>query len=92
HFHERLWNLIRALPSFDWHTSGLALLSLALVIYAPRIKLLARVPGPLMAMVVATAIQASMHWPTVATIGSAFGGIPMGLPHIAVPDMSVSQV
>lgn len=92
HFHERLWLLIRALPRMDWRTTALSLLSLILVIYVPRIRPLARVPGPLVAMVVATAIQSLLHLPTVATIGSAFGGIPMGLPHLSIPDMSAGQV
>ena len=92
HFHERLWHLIQAVPQLDWHTVALATLSLVLVIYAPRIKALARVPGPLIAMIVATLIQAVLHLPSVATIGSAFGGIPMGLPTVRIPDMSVSEV
>ena len=91
HFHERLWHLLQALPQLDWRTTALASLSLVLVIGTPRIKVLARVPGPLVAMVVATAIQATWHLPTVATIGSAFGGIPTGLPRFEWPDMSVSQ-
>jgi len=92
HFHERLWHLIQELPRIDWRTTALALLSLSLVIWVPRVKMLARVPGPLVAMVVATAIQATLHLPGVATIGSAFGGIPMGLPHVSIPDMSAAQV
>jgi SulP family sulfate permease len=91
HFHERLWHLLQALPQIDWRTTALAALSLLLVIYTPRIKALARVPGPLVAMLVATAIQSALHLPTVATIGSAFGGIPMGLPPLVVPEVSVSE-
>lgn len=92
HFHERLWHLLQALPQLDWHTTVLACVSLALVIGTPRVKALARVPGPLVAMVVATAVQATYHLPTVATIGSAFGAIPAGLPHVVLPDVSVSRV
>jgi SulP family sulfate permease len=92
HFHERLWHLVQALPHIDWPTTALAALSLVLVVYVPRIKALARVPGPLIAMVVATSIQSVLHLPTVATIGSAFGGIPMGLPQMTIPDMSVSRI
>jgi SulP family sulfate permease len=91
HFHERLWHLMTVLPRFDWHTTALAALSLILVVYTQRIKALARVPGPLVAMVVATSIQSVLHLPTVATIGSAFGGIPVGLPHMTLLGMSVSQ-
>ncbi len=92
HFHERLWHLILALPRANWPTVGLASLSLALVLYAPRVKGLSRVPGPMIAMGVATAIQAIFHLPGVATLGTAFGGIPRGLPAFALPDLSLSHV
>ncbi len=92
HFHERLWHLIEAMPQLNAPTAALAVLSLLLVLYAPRIKVLARVPGPLVAMVVATSIQAIFHLPGVATLGTAFGGIPRGLPSFALPDLSLSHM
>ena len=92
HFHQKLWHLIQLLPQAHLATLGLALLSLALVLYSPRIKGLARVPGPLVAMVVATLLQTLLQLPGVATIGSAFGGIPTGLPSFALPEMSLAQV
>jgi len=92
HFHERLWHLIQALPHLNLPTAALAVLSLLLVIYAPRLKLLARVPGPLIAMTVATLLQTVLHLPGVATLGSAFGGIPQGLPRFALPDLNPSHV
>jgi SulP family sulfate permease len=73
-------------------TAGIALLSLALVIYGPRIPGLARVPGPLTAMILATALQALAGFDGVATIGSAFGGIPQGLPHLSLPDVTFSRL
>jgi sulfate permease, SulP family len=92
HFHERLWHLIQALPHLNLPTAALAILSLLLVIYAPRLKVLARVPGPLIAMLVATLAQAALHLPGVATLGSTFGGIPQGLPRFALPDLAPSHV
>jgi len=92
HFHEKLWHLLQALPEAHLATTLLALLSLVLVIYTPKVPGLKRVPGPLVAMVVATAVQAAFHLPGVATIGSAFGGIPIGLPAPSLPDLSASQV
>ena len=53
-----------------------AILALLLVIYCPRIPGLARVPGPLAAMVIVTGIQAAFHFDGVPTIASTFGGIP----------------
>lgn len=92
HFHEKLLHLIEVMPQAHAWTVGLALLSLLLVLYGQRFKPLARVPGPLIAMVVATVLQATLHLPGVATIGSEFGGIPVGLPAFHLPDLRLSQM
>lgn len=92
HFHEKLWHLIQVLPQVHLPTLALALTSLALVLLAPKIKALARIPGPLIAMLAATLAQHYLQLPDVATIGSAFGGIPQGLPSFALPDLSVSEM
>jgi sulfate permease, SulP family len=92
HFHERLWHLILVLPQLNGPTAGLALLSLGLIVLAPKVKRLARLPGPLIAMVVATTIQSIVHLPGVATLGSAFGGIPRGFPALSWPDLSISHM
>lgn len=92
HFHEKLWHLLQALPDLHMVTTLLALLSLFLVITASRIPGLKRVPGPLVAMAVATAIQSTFHFEGVATIGSAFGGIPQGLPALSLPEITPSRV
>jgi sulfate permease, SulP family len=43
-----------------------------------------RIPGPIVALVLATAAVVIFKLP-VETIGSRFGGIPSGLPHLAIP-------
>lgn len=92
HFHEKLWHLLQALPALHPATTLLALLSLLLVIYGPRVPGCSRVPGPMIAMVVATALQASFHFDGVATIASAFGEIPRGLPHLAMPAVTFDRL
>ena len=92
HFHEKLWRLLQALPQLDPATTGLALLSLLLVVLGPRVPGLRRAPGPVIALVVATAIQAAFALPTVATIGSTFGAIPVGLPHFMLPEFSADRL
>ena len=92
HFHEKLWHLLQALPDLHMATTLLAVLSLFLVITASKIPGLKRVPGPLVAMAVATAIQSTFHFEGVATIGSAFGGIPQGLPALSLPEITLSRV
>ena len=92
HFHEKLWHLLQALPDLHMATSLLAVLSLFLVITASKVPGLKRLPGPLVAMAVATAIQSTFHFEGVATIGSAFGGIPQGLPALSLPEITLSRV
>lgn len=92
HFHQKLWHLLQALPNLHLATTLLAVLSLFLIISASRIPGLKRVPGPLIAMAVATAIQSIFHFEGVATIGSAFGGIPQGLPTFGLPEITLSRV
>ncbi|MBT8768868.1 SulP family inorganic anion transporter [Metapseudomonas boanensis] len=92
HFHEKLVHLVQALPNLHVATTLLAVGSLALIIAAPKLPGLKRVPGPLVAMVFATAVQSAFHFEGVATIGSAFGGIPQGLPELALPDIALPRV
>jgi SulP family sulfate permease len=92
HFHEKMLVLFRELPHFDPTTTILALISLAIVIIWPRLPVVRRVPGPLVALVVATVAVAIFQFPSVATIGSAFGGIPSGLPSPSVPQITPGRV
>ncbi len=92
HFHQKLWHLMQVLPQLHVTTTGLAVGSLLLVIFSPRIWGLSRVPGPLVAMLFATTLQAIFHFDGVMTIGSAFGGIPRGLPTFTLPDVSVNRI
>lgn len=92
HFHEKLWSSLLALPHLHWTTSAIGIGSLALVTLSGKIRWLRPVPGPLIAMVAATSIQSLFQFDDVATIGSAFGGIPQQLPKPAMPEVSVSRV
>ena len=92
HFHQKVWHLLEVLPQFDAITTALALLSLLLVLYASQVPPLKRVPGPLIALVAATAIQAFFQFEGVATIGSTFGGIPAGLPSLQWPEVTAARV
>lgn len=92
HFHEKFWQLLQVFPQLDITTTLLAVLSLALVIFTPRIAFLSRVPGPLAALVVVTLIQAVFSFKQVATIGSTFGEIPRGLPGFQWPEITITRV
>ncbi|CAM5337310.1 SulP family inorganic anion transporter [Eoetvoesiella caeni] len=92
YFHQKLWHLLQVLPQWHLNTTALALLSLLLVVFSSRLPRMRHVPGPLLALVVATALQSIFHFDGVATIGSTFGEIPRGLPHFQWPDVSLGRV
>jgi SulP family sulfate permease len=92
HFHEKLWHLAPLLPHLHLATTALALLGLAVLVISPRIAGLRQVPAPLLALFVVTALQSVLHLPGVATLGSAFGAMPRGLPALSWPDLSIGQV
>ena len=89
-FHEKLWALIEALPTLSPATTALACLSLAILIVGGRY--LKRVPPPLAALVTVTVVQSVCQFKGVATIGSAFGGIPRSLPMPSFPAVSLAQI
>lgn len=90
HFHEKLQELILAFPGLHPATTALAAFSLAVLMISPRI--FKRVPAPLVALVAATSLQGMFGFDGVATIGSAFGGIPQTLPSFAPPELSFADV
>ena len=91
-FYHQAWSLLQALPdctcrprcagagqSWCWRSG-------------PRLPYLAKVPGPLLAMLAATAFNAAFAPAGVATIESTFGAIPRELPSFAWPDMDFDTV
>jgi sulfate permease, SulP family len=95
HFHEKIWSLFKAFPALDPTTTAIAVLTLVAIIVAnrlfERIPGLRRLPAPLFGMLLATAAQAIFAFPSVATIGTAFGGIPRSLPTLTWPDLTLAQ-
>jgi SulP family sulfate permease len=90
HFHEKFWHLLHALPSLNVQTTALSLLTLATLLLSP--KVFKRIPSPLVAMTLATLVQWYVNFDHVATIGSAFGGIPQSLPPFEMPSMPFSEI
>ena len=90
HFHEKFLALVTSFGQLNLHTTMLAFLGLAVLLLSPRV--LKRVPSPLVAMLVVTAVQMFFQFPGVATIGTAFGGIPSSLPTPGLPGTSMGQV
>lgn len=66
-----------------------AALSLAILILWPRIN--HRIPGPFVALIVATVVARAAHLP-VETIGSHFGPLNPSVPHPQLPHLTLTQV
>ncbi|MEO6003746.1 MAG: SulP family inorganic anion transporter [Opitutus sp.] len=83
-FLPKMLALWQARASFDWTTLLLGVGSLAIVAGWPA-RLSRRVPGSIVAVVLATVAVALWNLPT-DTIATRFGEIPRGLPRLAFPD------
>ena len=90
HFHQKFWSLLQALPHFHFETTLIGLIALSVMMVSP--KIFKRIPSPLVAMITATLIQWIYQFDGVATIQTAFGGIPQALPHFSMPEMDFSSV
>jgi SulP family sulfate permease len=103
-FFSQIYSLGTHLHSFNVHAFAVGAASLAIVLVWPRLfgagsplpspllegrtlRAAARVPGPVIALVLLTAASFWFTLP-VETIGSRFGGIPQGLPSLALPPFS----
>ena len=76
--------------TFHWSTLALAAGSLAIILLWPK-SWQRRVPGSIVALVLATLAVGMFHLP-VETIGSRFGGIPQALPQPHIPLISWQNI
>jgi len=92
HFHEKLIALLAELPQMHPATAALGVASVLIIMLWPRLPLVGKIPGPLVALIAGTIIQSTAHLQGVATIGTAFGGIPTGLPSFHLPTVPFSSM
>jgi sulfate permease, SulP family len=88
-FWLRMKVLAAAFHTWSWQATLLAVCTVA-VMLACRI-FSNRIPGPIVAMLGATLAVYLLKLP-VETIGTRFGGIPSGLPHLVIPRWHASLV
>jgi SulP family sulfate permease len=93
HFHEKFLALLEALRHPQLATTLIGAGALLILMFGNRllgkVRGLERLPAPLLAMLAATVAQSYWNFEGVATIGSAFGGIPRELPAFAWPQLSL---
>jgi len=88
-FFSRMAVLGAALPTFNATAVAIALAALAVILVVPRVW--PRIPGSIVAVVLATLAVAVFGLP-VETIGSRFGGLPSGLPSIGMPEFRADLI
>jgi len=81
-FWLRMKALAASFPTWSTTATTLAAATVATMLVCRMLS--KRIPGPIVAMLGATATAFSLKLP-VETIGTRFGGIPSGLPHLVVP-------
>jgi SulP family sulfate permease len=86
-FFHRMGALAENFYTLNWAASVVGIASLAVMIIC--VRFFKRIPGAILVCFGATAAVALFHIP-VETIGTRFGGIPSGLPHLAVPALKPS--
>jgi SulP family sulfate permease len=88
-FLPRMRLLMEHIGTVTWPALAISTATLAIIIVWPR--LVKRVPGSIVAMLACTLV-AGLSGLSIETIGSRFGGIPLGLPHLSVPQFKLDQV
>jgi SulP family sulfate permease len=88
-FFARMRLLLHYAGTIRWQTVTVAAASLAVILLWPRLT--KRLPGSIVALLLATAAVAAFHLP-IETIGSMFGGIPQGFPHFAMPNFRAEHI
>ena len=81
-FWLRMETLASHLRTLNYDATTLAVATVVILIVCRMIS--SRVPGPIVALLVGTGAVIIFKLP-VETIGTRFGGIPSGLPHLVIP-------
>jgi sulfate permease, SulP family len=88
-FVGRMGVLASRFSTLSWPATMTGVATLVVVLGVPRV--FKRVPGAIVAMIGMTVAAVAMSLP-VETIGTRFGGVPSGLPHLMLPTFHLSLV
>jgi len=88
-FSLRMQALAHNFHSLSFTATALAVFTVLALIICRSVS--ARIPGPIVALILATVAVYFFKLP-VETIGTKFGGIPGGLPHLQIPKFRVDLI
>jgi SulP family sulfate permease len=86
-FFHRMGAVVTQFHTLNWAATAVGTASLLVMIVCARY--FKRIPGAILVCFGSTAAIALLHLPA-ETIGTRFGGIPSGLPHLSVPQLRPS--
>ena len=88
-FYGRMKAIVDNFSTISWEATALGVLSIAIILLTSRF--IPRIPGYIVALVSLTIVVVLLKVP-VETIGTRFGGIPSGPPHLHIPQFQWSMV
>jgi len=87
-FIERIGVYAKHLNTVNWEAATLSLGTLIVLHLWPRVS--HKIPAPFVALILTTVLVRLLHLP-VETIGTRFGEIQAGFPHLALPAVSLAE-
>ncbi|HLR71957.1 MAG TPA: SulP family inorganic anion transporter, partial [Pseudogracilibacillus sp.] len=90
YFHENMIQLMQNINSINFYSVLIAIIGLLIIVFIP--KLFPRIPVLLVALIVPTIIAVIFFPNKVATIGTAFGGIPQSFPECKLPAITWEKI
>lgn len=90
HFLPNMKEIVMHLTTANIYSILTALICLAAILLTPR--LLPKVPGSLVGLIVSSVVAAVFFKGDIATIGSTFGAIPNTLPHFQFPEITWDRI
>ncbi|HEY4648334.1 MAG TPA: SulP family inorganic anion transporter [Gemmatimonadales bacterium] len=87
-FIERIGVYAKHLNTVNWEAAALSLGTLIVLHLWPRVS--HKIPAPFVALILTTVLVRLLHLP-VETIGTRFGEIQAGFPHLALPAVSLAE-
>ncbi|MBP1990974.1 SulP family inorganic anion transporter [Paenibacillus eucommiae] len=89
-FFPNMKEIMMQMSTFNMYSIVTAGICLLVIVWTPR--MLPKVPGALVGLVVSSVVAALFFEGNVATIGSTYGAIPSTLPHFHFPHMTWERI
>ncbi len=89
-FHMNVLEIASNIETVNFYSLLVAIISFALILMAP--KVLPKVPGALIGIIVSSVVTVLFLQGNVATIGSTYGAIPNTLPQFHIPEITFERI